>query len=276
MAHLFYTRRKIKLKTLFITLITLSSYFNTASALIESQQASMNPAVQVQSFQSQTEQNHTAHQVESSQVESSHAKHHSYMGSHGMAVVFGENKTLIAHHMPLFYFPHDYQVVYKIKVNSNSDFEKLLALSSKPLVTILPDNFDLLKLINKTRFSVKAKVYDGHFERGGKPLFDTNVLFEKALYVEPIVTKGQLTNSIMTFDLVSIENNQNLLAIKKISEKPSFDALTWVAKTRAEKAKSITCSHVETGPVLETVQILNEISTCLGNTPVYLETEDFK
>ncbi len=261
---------------MFIALITLTSHFTAAAALTESQQASMNPAVQVQSLQSQTEQNHSVHQVESSQTEANHAKHHSYMGSHGMAVVFGENKTLIAHHMPLFYFPHDYQVVYKIKVNSNSDFEKLLALSSKPLVTILPDNFDLLKLINKTRFSVKAKVYDGHFERGGKPLFDTNVLFEKALYVEPIVTKDQLTNSIMTFDLVSIENNHNLLAIKKIIEKPSFDALTWIVKTRAEKAKSITCSHVETGPVLETVQILNEISTCLGNTPVYLETEDFK
>mgnify|MGYP005989238477 CR=1 FL=1 len=178
--------------------------------------------------------------------------------------------------MSLFYFPHDYQVVYKIKVNSNSDFEKLLALSTKPLVTILPDNFDLLKLINKARFSIKAKVYDGHFERGGKPLFDTNVLFEKALYVEPIVTKGQLTNSIMTFDLVSIENTQNLLAIKKISEKPSFDTLTWVAKSRAEKAKSITCSSIETELALEATVILNEIVACLGNTPVYLETADFK
>ena len=43
-----------------------------------------------------------------------------------------------------------------------------------------------------------------------------------------------------------------------------------------EKESSIKCSGIQVKPAIKTTKILNEISRCLGNTPVYLETIDFK
>lgn len=51
------------------------------------------------------------------------------------------------------------------------------------LISVLPENFDLEELIQGSQMQVKADIYNGHFERGGKVWLDNvEIRFEKQRY----------------------------------------------------------------------------------------------
>lgn len=94
-------------------------------------------------------------------------------GVHGM-VLFGGREGLYGSHMPMFHAPHDVQVVLRLApADPRMSITLRRALRTAPgrLWTLDPEPFNLDRLAPDapepiTAFS--ARVFEGHFERGGR------------------------------------------------------------------------------------------------------------
>lgn len=99
------------------------------------------------------------------------------MGTHGM-VLFGGREGLYGSHMPMFHAPHDVQVLLRLApAEPSMSIALRRALHTAPgrLWSIDPERFDLDRLAPGapdplTEF--KARVFQGHFERGGRVAFE--------------------------------------------------------------------------------------------------------
>lgn len=191
-----------------------------------------------------------------------HAQH-SYLGTHGMALIFANNK-IYASHMPLYSRPHDYQIVYEVSTNN----EQLKVLATYDLVTILPTAFDLNVLINQQALKLEVAVFDGHFERGGKQLFKTMLAFIKPIYIKKIVLSN---NPESQFDLVKLSSEQGLL-VHVIAQKPSFDALTLVPLEDGVYKGSSQC---DVAAVKDSAALARTLKRCFNARAAYLEVQDF-
>ena len=87
------------------------------------------------------------------------------IGSHGMVLINDKQAGSFVSHLPLYRSPHNYQIIYKVQLPQEVPIEQL-AVSG--MVTVLPDNFDLNRLVNGESFTINAKFFQGHFERGGQ------------------------------------------------------------------------------------------------------------
>ena len=99
------------------------------------------------------------------------AQAESAIGSHGMAV-FGGKAGLYASHLPMFHAPHDTQLVFRFHLaDAAQDATLRKALATKPMLwTLDPQRFDLLRFSPGHADPIKqfrARVVEGHFERGG-------------------------------------------------------------------------------------------------------------
>lgn len=146
---------------------------------------------------------------------------------HGM-LVFGD-KVTYASHLPMFHHPHDYQLVMKVSFaapNSNSNvltvYERTKA-QGKTLFTIEPQVMDLTKVMDGTTKSFSAKLYDGHFERGGTVLGTVTVNVEQFLVNKQLNPAEPEKNQYLLFG-----EQAEFFVVHLINGKPSFDL---VAKT---------------------------------------------
>lgn len=103
-----------------------------------------------------------------------HASH----GVHGM-VVLQVDHQLIASHLPLPFGKHAHQIVLQISAELPAEIR--LALQQKNLVTLEPEAFALQDLQQGKLTSFNAKLYLGHFERGGQALGDIKVSVQRKL-----------------------------------------------------------------------------------------------
>src|SRR5687768_7078544 len=94
--------------------------------------------------------------------------------THGV-LLFGD-KVSYASHLPMFHEPHDYQVILKLaledlprSVTVRVHYEESKK-NKKNLFTLVPETMDLTEIINGTKTSFMASIYEGHFERGGRDL----------------------------------------------------------------------------------------------------------
>jgi len=199
---------------------------------------------------------------------------HQLMGSHGMVVFQDNQQNLVVSHLPLYVSPHDYQIVYRARLanNENTDKNTLLIknLFDKGMVTVLPKNFHLSKLINGDTFTVGATFFEGHFERGGKPAFNADMTFTKQILAKQIVKNDHNQNNSQQseFYITAINNNQSLY-LHKIQTRPSFDAIGIID---TPKEPSVTCKKVTE---LSVPHIMSMLSECGLSKPIYLETQDF-
>lgn len=210
-----------------------------------------------------------------------HAGHenHKRVGSHGM-VLFTDGAELYASHLPLYYSPHDYQLIYAVGSPHKATLIAYLqtgSTSHSNMVTLLPANFDLNKLVDGERFSISAQFYKGHFERGGtKWLGKSELTFEKLLFKRRLVKQYKPTLS----DEGSVKDNlgekwtsislgDKLLYIHLIGERPSFDALFIVGDCQETSGSKL----VESVPSKD--QIKKIFSHCVTSGLVYFETQDF-
>jgi len=194
-------------------------------------------------------------------------KAHSYVGLHGMALILAGDKIL-ASHLPLYAPPHDYQIVYEVTTN-NTNLKKIKSVLKKAaneqrLITILPAKFDLNLLINKKAPTLNITVFNGHFERGGKVLFNATLTFKNPLYVEKITTDKAQKNA---FSLVKLTEQQGLI-IHKIQSKPSYDSLSLVPLTKGEYNGELKCNTA-----INTA-LKSKLEACFKSVPSYLETKD--
>ena len=191
---------------------------------------------------------------------------HSLVGSHGMVLFNDHQGQLYASHMPLYYSPHDHQIIYKVKVSPSS---KLNALMKQKLVTVLPAKFDLSILLSGDTLTIDTDFYQGHFERGGKLVDKQTLTFVEPVYIRSLQPK--LTTEQSLFDLVSISEKQNLY-VHRIESKPSFDAIGFAQKQQNIK-QTKSCKKAKE---LSQTDLLAMFRSCGLNQPVYLETQDFQ
>ena len=206
-------------------------------------------------------------------------KNHRRVGSHGM-VLFTDGAELYASHLPLYYSPHDYQLIYAV---GSLHKAKLIAYliagsaSHSNMVTLLPENFDLNKLVDGEKFSIPAQFYKGHFERGGtKWLGKSELTFEKLLFKRPLVKQYKPPHSdedsakdALNEKWTRISFGDKHLYIHHIGERPSFDALIIVDDCQ------VTFENKLGESVPSKAQIKEVFSHCGSPMLVYIETQDF-
>lgn len=174
-------------------------------------------------------------------------KHHDadHPGIHGM-VLFGKQEQYVSH-LPLFYSPHDYQVILKVELDSSSQqaYSKDSKTHSGELYTIEPDKFVLPEILNDIH-SFKASVYRGHFERGGTLILqNVQVQIEKVLYFKKL---NPAKNQENPFRYMLFGNKQEQFMVHQILNRPEFDEILNVQvndkKTQAKlnEGKVITLS----------------------------------
>lgn len=235
-----------------------------------------------------------------------------YMGTHGMVLIKGSNNELIASHLPLYHSPHDYQIIYQIDASNpqlnqltfgSAEQDKLITdnLKTDDLITILPKPFDLMRLVNKQQVEITADVYQGHFERGGTKLFQTNIRFKQPLFIRKIsaprsgnqstATIAQETIAQETFKKITINSKQELW-IHLIERQPSFDAFVLrknVASDDKELSAQLTSDDTlmcEGKNPITKQNILKLVTSCFTQAPslidhsyiehTYIEISDFK
>ena len=145
---------------------------------------------------------------------------HDYTGSHGM-VLFAANDSLLVSHLPLYRPPHDYQLVYEVTLPADTQDMVLTALQQNKLLTLLPADFDLRRLINASTFTVSADIYQGHFERGGERwLSGIALTFSRQLYQRqlPDVDKPADNGSYAAFS-----HHGQMFLLHQIGSAPGYD-----------------------------------------------------
>jgi len=209
-----------------------------------------------------------------------HKEKHQRMGSHGM-VLFTDGTNLYANHLPLYRKPHDYQLIYQVNTNKNQsiiDYLQGYAPKSSDhylthMVTILPEPFDLNRLVNQQSLVIAATVFKGHFERGGKSwLYDVQFEFEKMLVNKQITVAENFDKRKKQQWLVrDLALKTDRLFIHVINEKPSFDALI-IGKNCPDTLEAAT---VLTAPPIDNKSPSLLKTPCKQQSILYYETQDF-
>lgn len=146
-----------------------------------------------------------------------HASH----GVHGMVLLQVENQ-LIASHLPFPSGKHAHQIV--LQVSSDMPQLVLQALKEKRLVTLEPQPFALKDLQQGKIKTFNARVYLGHFERGGKDLGTVTVQVQKKLLDKAVGVQAEKDG------VYRIPLQQGDLLVKAISGEGAVDEISYQAK----------------------------------------------
>ncbi len=149
------------------------------------------------------------------------------MGTHGM-VLFGGTDGIYASHMPMFHAPHDVQAVMRLRIADNAIEQSLKQkLAAAPaLWSIEPEKFDLNRLRSDHQeplTAFDAKIYEGHFERGGKARFE-RVRFQ----VESTLLFNQLDatkRSAASRKFLWLGKGREQFLIKHLDQRPDVDLI---------------------------------------------------
>lgn len=199
-------------------------------------------------------------------VNSAQQHQHSLVGSHGMVLFQDQDQQVYASHLPLYYHPHDHQIVYKVAITENNKVNKLL---KQGMVTVLPDVFDLSVLLQGKPFSIGTKFYQGHFERGGKQVAQHKLTFTEPVYLRAVKQGGVKSKS--QFDIVRVSEQQSLY-IHQIEQAPSFDLLGLIDNDKI-KTNTVLCDKAEE---LSQQALLAFSKNCGLPKPIYIEYKDFQ
>lgn len=197
---------------------------------------------------------------------------HGRIGSHGMVLITDGNK-LFASHLPLYSYPHDYQLIYSVSTQVDQDVINYL-INGNGTVTILPDIFDLNLLINHptNSYTINAKLYKGHFERGGKLWSEqVRLTFKDKLFQRKL---AQQNSSHDEWTTVALSANTSMY-IHNISDKPSFDSIVITSdcpqtlKVNANRKRLLHTKDYTLDAIRENFR------PCEKSKVVYFETADF-
>lgn len=182
-----------------------------------------------------------------------------------------------ASHMPLYGFPHDVQILYRVELPWPMLQKVEQAQSS--LVSLLPENFDLNLLFQGKRFAVPAVLYDGHFERGGTPVSESRtVTFVERIYLRELEPSAH-QNTSSQYVAVNVQQGQSLF-VHSIQSPPSFDHIV-LADNRGCPSSQVgvsTISVVSRGvDSKQQMQLLRDkLPQCVTLSSLYWEVQDFK
>lgn len=201
--------------------------------------------------------------------------------THGM-LIFGTEK-IYASHLPLFHSPHNYQILLELQLDDKSTelySADQLANPQSVTYTVEPEKFVLPdKIISRGNFN--ARLYRGHFERGGIKIADSvSIKIVSVIYFRELNTKDQKNE---TTDFILFGNSKEQYAAHFITNAPDFEQVIQVDAAKLLSGnnalfKVITFSEKENSPIGVSG---NTIETAdMGNITllrqVYLEFEDLK
>lgn len=214
-------------------------------------------------------------------IEHGHSEH-GRVGSHGMTLLT-DGQAFYASHLPLYYPPHDYQLVYKLKIKASRAMINELAVNKLgELVTMLPEHFDLNRLIEGESLVLKTDIYRGHFERGGELWLEkVNVEFTELLYKRAIGEVSVNQIAAAEYDYIELNKTHGMF-VRNIMAAPSADHIIIFSKQNPGKPcltplseQSLNLSEL---PKLESQQkyVNKYLNDCFEVVSDYWEVADFR
>jgi hypothetical protein len=141
---------------------------------------------------------------------------------HGMLMV--GNHSIYLSHLPMFMSPHDYQAIVEVDLGPQAQSVYIEDRKSHPqenIYTFEPEErFILPEMIRNPR-PFLAKIYRGHFERGGVPIAQSvTVNIKKVLEFAQFKPDAPKAKSL---DYILFGNGRELFLAHVITAKPDFD-----------------------------------------------------
>ncbi|MCL1125864.1 hypothetical protein [Shewanella surugensis] len=219
---------------------------------------------------------------------------HQAVGTHGM-VLMKINHQLYASHLSLAHSMHAQQILFRLSVHSadKQAIDRLMA--DNALVTLMPERFDLHRLMNQSLTSFNSDLFAGHFERGGtKVLSRVSITIDELVLNQPMLS-SRLSASNGVYYQIGL-NAGDVLFVHKIADNSSFDHIflgKTTSSTATDKAVALTNRKAHTTssqPLNQITQVdfnrqhpVNErdVQTQLSAQGItylrslYLETQDF-
>ena len=123
----------------------------------------------------------------------------------------------------MFHSPHDYQAILEVKISDQAKEAYIKAKKINPnetVYTIVPEVFVLPEMINNPR-TFNAKIYQGHFERGGTPIIENiNVNISKVIYFKKFDSKDTHPEKVQ---YLFFGDEKEIFGAHLITTKPDFD-----------------------------------------------------
>lgn len=195
------------------------------------------------------------------------------VGGHGMAV-FGGREGLYASHLPMFHTPHDSQIVLRFHLaDAAADRALREDLAARPrLWTFDPETFDLLRL-NPAHAQplreFKARFFEGHFERGGKPQAgEQRVVVDEVLLFRRL---GAAPREAATGRYRLIGKGGEWFAFMIIDRRPDFDHIV-----RLEAPGVTGEAAVPLQGLARPNAAVQQAFKAKGLTELYFETDDLR
>ncbi|MCW8878848.1 MAG: hypothetical protein OQK04_15045 [Kangiellaceae bacterium] len=189
------------------------------------------------------------------------------VGVHGMVLFEFEGK-IYASHMPLHHSIHSYQVILEIRLPPNIISRVNQRLKQRKLFSIAPEIFDLFDVKNNKLSNFTAKIFQGHFERGGQVIAENiDITIKDVLLFESIEA-----NKNGRFYLLK-QGDNSTLAIHQIGPLDSYDQIFGI---RGNISKTLNFDSginkpIDTLPLSKILELKAEDVELL-----YLETQDFR
>lgn len=197
----------------------------------------------------------------------------SAFGGHGMAV-FGGREGLYASHLPMFHTPHDSQVLLRFHLADGAADKALReTLARKPgLWTFDPETFDLLRFTpghTKPLRDFKARFFEGHFERGGKPqAADQRVVVDEVLLFRRLSTaEREAPNGRYRL----IGKGSEWFAFKIIDRRPDFDHIVRLQSPEVKGEVDVTLQGIARPNAA-----VQRAFKAKGLIEIYFETDDLR
>ncbi|WP_444942233.1 hypothetical protein ACJJI3_09300 [Microbulbifer sp. ZKSA004] len=142
------------------------------------------------------------------------------IGIHGMAL-FTVGEQVIATHLPLHSGKHSHQVILELETDDQEEVQNLLKRNE--LVTLLPEEFSLRELREGKLNAFNAKLFTGHFERGGKLALQAVAFRVTSRLMDSPLTRTENGH----YQLILLKNYT--LLVHEIASTPSFDQILLVS-----------------------------------------------
>ncbi|MBI2381301.1 MAG: hypothetical protein HYV16_11170 [Gammaproteobacteria bacterium] len=196
-----------------------------------------------------------------------------YLGLHGMAL-FGGAEHVFASHLPMFHAPHDIQAVVELRLaDARRDRELRAELAaSSGLWTLVPEPFVLTRLApgaTEPLASLRADLYEGHFERGGR-LRRRGVLVR--ILAVPMY-RPLKPGDRGTLHYLRLGKGRDSFLVAEIGGRPGFDQILHAPGLAPER------TGLELGPARASCPELAELRKALGDQAlgeIYCETGDLR
>jgi hypothetical protein len=195
------------------------------------------------------------------------------MGGHGMAV-FGGREGVYASHLPMFHAPHDSQVLLRFHlVDAAADRALRESLAREPrLWTFDPEAFDLLRFTPghaRPLREFRARFFDGHFERGGKPQADEQrVVVDEVLLFRRL---GAVPREAATGRYRLVGKDREWFAVKTIDRRPDFDHIVRLDTPGVQGEVSVPLQGMSRPDAA-----VQRAFKAKGLTTIYFETDDLR